>query len=303
MEFRHNKVIILLICLVIVANSLVYYTINREINKLNLDIGSNKQELLQTISSNKQESQSQIETLRSEASDNFKTLQDFFDTENKKIKLQLGGIKEKVGGLEEKNTELEQKVSEIKLSSADFSSIVDDVIKAVVSVKTNKGQGSGIMFDSRGYLITNKHVIDDASSINVIDYNSETYNVDVVGTASNTDLVVLKIISDKEFNYLEFEDISNIKVGDRVIAVGNPLGLSFSVTEGIVSGLDRKIDSTGIGYVQIDVPINKGNSGGPLVNSNKKIVGINTFKIIDTEGIGFAIPSYVAEDLANQAVK
>lgn len=302
-RFSRNKLVVIFILTIIVLNGITYYTINKKVSGLGNQISSNKEDLLQAISTNKKDNENQIESLRNEIQTNFATLQDFFDSENKKIKLQLGSINKKVGGLEEKNTELEQKISEINLKSADFSSIVDDIIEAVVSVKTSKGQGSGVIFDSRGYLITNKHVIEGTNSIQIIDSNSDSYSVDVVGSAANADLAILKINSDKTFSYLEFEDSSNINVGERVIAVGNPLGLSFTVTEGIVSGLDRKVDSTDIGYVQTDVPINKGNSGGPLVNVEKKIVGINTFKIIDTEGIGFAIPSNVAEDLANQVVE
>ena len=169
----------------------------------------------------------------------------------------LEDISQKVGGLEEKSSELEDMLYEIDVQSSDFSSIVEDVVKAVVSVKTDKSQGSGVIFNSNGYIITNKHVLTDSSSI---------------------------------------------QVGQRTIAVGNPLGLSFSVTEGIISALNRKIDDTGIGYIQTDVPINPWNSGGPLVNSDKKIVGINTLKILDTEGLGFAIPSNVAKSIADQAV-
>ena len=87
-----------------------------------------------------------------------------------------------------------------------------------------------------------------------------------------------------------------------MIAIGNPLGLSFTVTEGIVSAKGRFIDDTGVGYIQTDVSINPGNSGGPLVNAAKNIVGINTFKITQTEGLGFAIPSNVAESIAKQAL-
>ncbi|MBU0628196.1 MAG: trypsin-like peptidase domain-containing protein, partial [Nanoarchaeota archaeon] len=145
--------------------------------------------------------------------------------------------------------------------------------------------------------------IEDASSVYVVDYDYNKYPVSIVGTASNVDLAVLKIEYNKTFDYLDFADSSDIRVGQRVIAVGNPLGLSFSVTEGIISSVNRVVDSTGIGYIQTDVPINAGNSGGPLINSNSKIVGINTFKLLDTEGLGFAIPADAAESIAEQAVK
>ncbi|MFH1849148.1 MAG: trypsin-like peptidase domain-containing protein [archaeon] len=217
----------------------------------------------------------------------------------KETESKLEGIDTQIGGLSEKSSELENKISEIDVTSSDFSAIIGDVIKAVVSVKTDKGQGSGVIFDSRGYILTNRHVIEDATSIYAVDYDSIVYKVDVIAVATNLDLAVIKMDTGRDMDFLEFETRAP-RVGERIIAVGNPLGLSFSVTEGIVSAASRAID--GISYIQTDVPINFGNSGGPLVNANKRIVGINTFKIADTEGLGFAIPAAAAQQMAEQVV-
>ncbi len=236
---------------------------------------------------------------------NFERLEGYINQKTNKLQLdldsQISNVDKQIKGLEEKDYEIENKVDSINVKSSDFSSIIQDVMQTVVSIKTNEVQGSGFFFSKEGYIMTNKHVIEGANKIYAIDYNSQVYEARLVGAAKNVDLAVLKITASKEFKYLRFED--DFKVGQRVIAVGNPLGLSFTVTEGIISAIERKIDNTGIGYIQTDVPINKGNSGGPLVNAAKKVVGINTFKISTGEGLGFAIPADVAEEIANQALE
>ena len=133
-----------------------------------------------------------------------------------------------------------------------------------------------------------------------MDSKGNSFPATIVGTATSIDLAVLKI--DATVPFLTFANDADVKVGEKVIAVGSPLGLSFSVTQGIISAVNRKIDGTGIGYVQTDVSINPGNSGGPLVNNQKKIIGINTLKISDTEGLGFAIPASVAKSIGAQAI-
>ena len=176
--------------------------------------------------------------------------------------------------------------------------IIDDVVKAVVSVQTDVGQGSGVFYSADGLLLTNRHVIDGANAVAVVDHKGNRYPVSLAAIANNADLAVLKVKSDKTFKYLRFA--SDADVGERVIAVGNPLGLSFTVTEGIVSAVDRVIDDTGIGYIQTDVSINPGNSGGPLVNAKKRIVGINTLKMKDSEGIGMAIPYDLVDEFVDE---
>lgn len=270
---------------------------------------------------------SQLGIFKNETLDNFRSLQDAVNAETNRLKLnlesklddvssdvelvkartdetgqQLGKISKNVGQLQERSSELESQISEIDVESSDFSAIVQDVVKAVVSIRTDKGQGSGVFFDSRGYIMTNKHVIDGASVITVVDSGSRQYPVEIIGAATSIDLAVLKINADVQVPYLEFANSPDIAVGSRVIAVGNPLGLSFSVTEGIISAVNRKVDASNVGYIQTDVPINPGNSGGPLVNARKEIVGINTIKASNTEGIGFAIPADVVENIAGQAV-
>ncbi len=307
--------------LLLLSNYVLYVLLQSDYDKkigwVWKDLQQTEKQLNANLAEQKDDLDFQVGVLRNDTNENLQNLKGYLEGENTKIKLNLesqasslqkvqaktADISQEVGGLQKKSSELESKISEINVNSADFSSIVEDVIKAVVSVQTNLGQGSGFFFNSRGYIMTNKHVIEGASAISVIDHNSNSYAVRIVGVAKNADLAVLKIDDASAFSSLDFAAAEDINVGNRVIAVGNPLGLSFTVTEGIISATNRQIDSTGIGYIQTDVSINPGNSGGPLINAAKKVVGINTLKITDTEGIGFAIPSSTGKTIAEQAVK
>ena len=228
---------------------------------------------------------------------NFQELQEYVNKKTSSLevdfKSQISGVDNQIKSLEEKNYEIENRIDSINVESGDFTGIIEDVMQTVVSIKTESGQGSGFFFDKRGYIMTNRHVIEGSQKIYAIDSNSKVYQATVIAIAGDVDLAILKIEGTENFKFLKFED--DVEIGQRVIAVGNPLGYSFSVTEGIISATNRKLDSTNVGYIQIDVPINPGNSGGPLVNSAKKVVGINTFKSSTGEGIGFSIPSNVIE--------
>lgn len=188
-----------------------------------------------------------------------------------------------------KLNELKDELKNVKIRSQDFSGIVDDVLNSVVSVGTNIGQGSGAIIDAKGYIVTNLHVINGAAVIRVTTYSSKTYDVEeVAGYDENADIAVLKI-SAPGIKALKFGDSDSLKVGEKVIAAGNPAGLSFTVTEGIVSAF--RTAPNNIKYIQTDVPINPGNSGGPLINVRGEIVGINNFKVRDFESLGFGISS------------
>ena len=190
-------------------------------------------------------------------------------------------------------------------ASQDFSLIIEDVIESVVSVRATRGSLSSLgsaVFVSPEYLITNYHVIEDKDDFVISTYNGERFNADLIGYESTIDIAVLKV-ENGNFDYLDFEDIDNVNVGEKVIAIGSPLGLSFSVTQGIVSSKNR-VGPNGLNiYLQTDTPINPGNSGGPLVNLNKNLVAINTWKIGGVEGLGFSIRSEVVEDVYEQIIE
>jgi len=161
------------------------------------------------------------------------------------------------------------------------------------------GVGSGFVFDKQGHIITNEHVIDDARKVVVTFLDGRSYNAEIIGTDEFTDLAVIKVNADLALLHpLSIGDSSNLKVGEPIAAIGNPFGLSGSMTSGIVSQLGRLLPS-GSGYsipdvIQTDAAINPGNSGGPLLNMRGEIVGINTAIQSATgefTGVGFAIPS------------
>jgi S1-C subfamily serine protease len=269
-----------------------------------LKINETATELLYQLEREKINTEEQRLLLEKSTLENIEELQESLKTTTTalqtSIEEQLESVDNKVASLEQKSDDLESSISKIKVTSSDFTEIVDDVIDAVVSIKTERGQGSGVIVHKNGYVVTNKHVVENVLAVIIIDSESRVYGGKVIAYAGNADLAIIKITSDEIFPYLKFEE--DVSVGERVIAVGNPYGLSFSVTEGIISALNRNMDSTDVGYIQTDVSINEGNSGGPLVNTGKRIVGINTKKISEGEGLGFAIPASVAKDIAEQAI-
>ncbi|MDX2288536.1 MAG: Do family serine endopeptidase [Hyphomicrobiaceae bacterium] len=165
-------------------------------------------------------------------------------------------------------------------------------------------QGSGFVISADGYVVTNNHVIDGASEIEVRFDEDEKYAADLVGTDPRTDLALLKIknVGSKEFKHVRFAD-KPIRVGDWVIAVGNPFGLGGTVTAGIVSALSRDIGSGPYDYLQIDAAVNRGNSGGPTFNLDGEVVGVNTAIFSPSGGnvgIAFAVPATTATDVVEQ---
>jgi serine protease Do len=159
--------------------------------------------------------------------------------------------------------------------------------------------GSGFIVDPDGYIVTNNHVIDGAGEITVILHDGSRHTAEVKGRDPKTDLALLKIDSEEELPYVRFGDSEKARVGDWVVAVGNPFGLGGSVSAGIISARGRDIQSGPYDdYLQIDAPINRGNSGGPLFDASGKVVGINTAIFSPSGGsvgIGFAIPAALAE--------
>ena len=161
------------------------------------------------------------------------------------------------------------------------------------------GVGSGFVFDKKGHIITNAHVIDDATKTIVTFLDGRSYNAEIIGIDESTDIGVIKVNADlKLLHPLSLGDSSNLKVGETITAIGNPFGLSGSMTSGIISQMGRLLPSdSGFSIpdvIQTDAAINPGNSGGPLLNMRGEIIGINTAIQSTTgefTGVGFAIPS------------
>jgi serine protease Do len=161
--------------------------------------------------------------------------------------------------------------------------------------------GSGFVINKEGFIITNNHVIENAEEIIVKLSSGKEYEAEIIGTDSRTDLALVKIEADAELPIIPLADSDDIQIGDWVVAIGNPFGLSHTVTAGIVSAKGRVI---GMGpydnFIQTDASINPGNSGGPLLNIKGEVVGINTAIIASGQGIGFAIPINMAKNIILQ---
>jgi Do/DeqQ family serine protease len=164
------------------------------------------------------------------------------------------------------------------------------------------GSGSGLIVDSEGHIVTNNHVIGDASEIEVRFSDKTKLIAHVIGKDPDTDLALLKVTTDRPLPSARFGDSAGVKVGQWVLAVGNPFGLDRTVTLGVVSGIGRENINLSRyeNFIQTDASINPGNSGGPLFNLRGEVIGINTAIINFAQGIGFAIPSNMAKQVIEQ---
>jgi serine protease Do len=166
------------------------------------------------------------------------------------------------------------------------------------------GLGSGFIIDPQGYIVTNNHVVSKAEKITVILQDNSRHEAKVVGRDEKTDLALLKIDATEKLAFVTWGDSDQAKVGDWIVAVGNPFGLGGTVTSGIISAVGRNINEGPYdAYIQIDAPINRGNSGGPAFNLGAEVIGVNTAIYSPSGGsvgIGFAVPSNVAKDVIQQ---
>ncbi len=219
-------------------------------------------------------------------------------------------------------------VAKMTSDEGDISDMIEQSSEAIVGItnigkqqnpfqqsteEVERGTGSGVIYDiqdGEAFIVTNHHVIDGANKVNVSLYDGETVEATLVGTDPLTDIAVIKISDIDEVTTLPFGDSDAVRSGESVLAIGNPLGLDLSrtVTQGIVSAVDRSINvQTAAGdwdldVIQTDAAINPGNSGGALINGQGELIGINSLKIADsrTEGLGFAIPSNDVKTIVDQ---
>lgn len=223
-------------------------------------------------------------------------------------------------------------VDQVSSDNGSLIGMVEEASKAIVGVVNYKetknplqqtpngggqaGTGSGVIISQEGdsaYVVTNNHVIENATEIEVSLENGETVEAELIGTDALSDIAVLKIAAEHVEAVLDFGDSDMLKAGEQVVAIGNPLGLEFSrtVTQGIISGVDRSINvqtsagEWGLDVIQTDAAINPGNSGGALLNMQGKVIGINSLKISSNqvEGLGFAIPSNDVIPLVQEIIK
>ena len=196
-----------------------------------------------------------------------------------------------------------------------YRGVVEVKVKSTSSdpfggTRQQSAEGSGFVYDTNGHVITNQHVVDGATSVQVTFWNGKTYNARIVGTDASTDLAVLDVSAPSSDLYpLTLGDSSKVQVGDNVVAIGAPFGLAETVTAGIVSALHRQMTSpnnfTIDDSIQTDAAINHGNSGGPLLDAHGHVIGVNAQIESDSggnDGVGFAIPSDTVKSIASQLI-
>ncbi|OGJ12844.1 hypothetical protein A3K82_00825 [Candidatus Pacearchaeota archaeon RBG_19FT_COMBO_34_9] len=272
---KHHKIILggltSLLIIVILANSVFLYWVYAKGN-INYNSLTRK-----------------IESLQEETNSKFNELSDNLLETKKDLKslgLQVGSIDEQINTL--------------KASvSSDFSGIFENSVKSVVTIKTDVSQGSGFFIADGGYVVTNAHVMKGAKAAIVITYDGESHSVARIGENPTMDITLLKI-DDRGYSSLELRDSDNIGIGEKVIAIGNPYGLSFSVSQGIVSNIHQEGENGLKAYILTDTALNPGNSGGPLIDVNGEVIGINNFKLSESEGLGFALESNYIKEIINE---
>lgn len=229
-----------------------------------------------------------------------------YSTLNNKIKNLQADTQSKLNELTENiietQTTVEESQEELVLLKAsvgeDFSGIIEDSISSVVTIRTDIGQGTGFIINDEGYIVTNAHVLEGGRAIQAITSEQKIIDAFFIGYDIDFDIALLKIPGD--YDALKLGDSNDIQIGEKVIAIGNPLGLQFSVSQGIVSAINREGINKVKAYIQTDAALNPGNSGGPLINKKGEVIGINNFKIGDSENLGFALESNYIKDIVNQ---
>lgn len=207
-----------------------------------------------------------------------------------------------------RNTAVVQAVKEVGPAIVGITTRVYDRDMFNRRVEVGQSVGSGVLFDKKGYIVTNNHVVSGSKEVNVSLSSGKTVPGKVVGTDPSTDLAVVKIEGSDDLPVATFGDSDALQVGETAIAIGNPLGLEFqgTVTVGVISALNRSLDDIDQRFklIQTDAAINPGNSGGALVTADGKVVGINSAKIAKegVEGMGFAIPINSAKGIIQQLI-
>jgi serine protease Do len=241
-----------------------------------------KQELYNKVLNKK------ITDLKAETNTNINVLSESLIQSNKditKVSSQLGIINEEFVSL---------KAS----AGTDFSGIIEKAVTGVVTIRTDLSQGTGFIIENSGYIVTNYHVVENAQAATIITSDNQNHEVSILGYNSNLDIALLKISGD--YSPLQLDNSDNVQVGEKVIAIGNPLGLQFSVSQGIVSAIHRVGPNDMNAYIQTDAALNPGNSGGPLINTDGKVIGINNFKAGNSESLGFALESNRIKQAVNE---
>ena len=196
-----------------------------------------------------------------------------------------------------------EKVSKSVVNIANVRTVQDQLFR----VFPVEGVGSGVIINERCHVLTNNHVVDEAQRLKITLADGRMFNGKVIGTDEMTDLAVVRLDSTETLPFAELGNSDELKIGQIVIAIGNPFGLTGgpTVTAGIVSSLNRKIqfEKWALELIQTDAAINPGNSGGPLVNTKGEVIAINTAKMPYAHGIGFAVPTNIAKTVMTELIQ
>ncbi|MBM3233349.1 trypsin-like serine protease [Candidatus Pacearchaeota archaeon] len=274
---KHRNVLYILLALLVLIQTISFVALSSQVSRLDSRLDSTRKDFSNTLKENNDYYQQFIQQL---------------DMHYQKK------INELSSTVADQEQSFAQQLSLLKASHEDFSGIISDAIQGVVSVGTEKSAGSGFIMHEDGYIVTNAHVINGAKSIKVVNSDGKSFPAGLVGIDSFYDIALLKV--DGKYNILSLSNSDQLQVGKKVIAIGNPYGLSFSVTEGIISAIDRTGPNGKAEYIQTDVSLNPGNSGGPLIDTQGKVVGINNFKVSSAESLGFALESNSLKQVVNK---
>lgn len=279
---KHRNVLYSLVILLVILQIVSFVIFSIQISKLNIAMNAKIQ---QANSNLKKFTTDTMETYDSLYQENFRGITQVLSKQEESIASQKQSF--------------DDQIKLLKSSQQDFSAVVEDVVKGVVAVSTSDSVGSGFIANPDGYVVTNNHVIaGNEENVRIVTYERKILAAEFIGADEKRDIALLKILEQQD--YLELADSDNLQPGQKVIAIGNPLGLSFTVTQGIISAVDRQGPNGLLEYVQTDVSLNPGNSGGPLIDTQGKVVGINNFKIGGAESIGFALESNSIKKAVNQ---
>ncbi len=279
---KHRNVLYSLVSLLVVLQVISFFILSSHIVKLNSELEKSRTNFADSISGLEKIFQTKLDDSDVLHQQNFNELSKAFLAQ------------------QEVQSNIEKDITLLKSSSGDFSEVINRAVRSVVSVGTEKTSGTGFIISPDGYIITNHHVIARAQQIAALTYDKRVISARLIGYDSNRDIALLKIQG--EYDYLELADSDDLNVGQKVIAIGNPLGLSFTVTEGIISALDREGPNGLEEYIQTDVSLNPGNSGGPLIDTRGKVIGVNNFKLGNAESLGFALESNMVRQVVNEKI-
>ncbi len=300
----HKSIILSMMISFLFVSSLFYYTNNRLSATLESlhDQEKRLRSTMDTMEITQKEALAQSEDRFSKEvtalRDDIRTLEKMSKASQESIESIGGQLQSVEEESKKKLGELEKQILNVNVKSESFTGIIEKIIKSVVSINTDGGIGSGSIINKEGYIITNRHVVEGATKGYVKTSDGKKHAVRIVSKSKDKDIAVVKI--DGIYPLLSFGKASNLVLGAPVIALGSPAGLEFSVTEGIVSAL-RQVG--GITYIQTDLSMNPGNSGGPLLNTKGDIVGMNTLKLRGFEGLGFAQAAEDVQDFALAAIE